>query len=386
MTSKVHEINIHNIICYVILIPFLNPRGFYDVVPHYKSFMTAWVYLALLLIVLEIFLRYKGNVICMEKKAEIAVFSYFISIVLITLIAQGGLHEGLQNIIATPFLCIYAILCLRDNPRQLIKSLTNILIILFLVNLTVFNPYIMQYKIAEYHIIFLGHIQVAAQFGALGMLCSALDYKYRKKHAILLCVLSVLTMLTSTASSAILVVVMLLVFSVLVIFKVYGIFCKGIPVYVLLYTIFSAILVMGNVRLPGFIISMLNSRQSIWSVTLQQVKNAPLIGYGVQGVTLELYWGGKFNYAHSQFAQNLLDGGIVLSIMFFVMFVSVAFCIRKTENKILRSIGTLIVLAFMCVALFDSVSFYPYFMLTLMILMYLPNISKIQSKNVLEIE
>ena len=65
---------------------------------------------------------------------------------------------------------------------------------------------------------------------------------------------------------------------------------------------------------------------------------------------------------------------------------SVAFCIRKTENKILRSIGTLIVLAFMCVALFDSVSFYPYFMLTLMILMYLPNISKIQSKNVLEIE
>lgn len=193
-------------------------------------------------------------------------------------------------------------------------------------------------------------------------------------------------MLTSTASSAILVVVMLLVFSVLVIFKVYGIFCKGIPVYVLLYTIFSAILVMGNVRLPGFIISMLNSRQSIWSVALQQVKNAPLIGYGVQGVTLELYWGGKFNYAHSQFAQNLLDGGIVLSIMFFVMFVSVAFCIRKTENKILRSIGTLIVLAFMCVALFDSVSFYPYFMLTLMILMYLPNISKIQSKNVLEIE
>ena len=120
MTSKVHEINIHNIICYVILIPFLNPRGFYDVVPHYKSFMTAWVYLALLLIVLEIFLRYKGNVICMEKKAEIAVFSYFISIVLITLIAQGGLHEGLQNIIATPFLCIYAILCLRDNQLNFI--------------------------------------------------------------------------------------------------------------------------------------------------------------------------------------------------------------------------------------------------------------------------
>lgn len=81
---------------------------------------------------------------------------------MITLIAQGGLHEGLQNIIATPFLCIYAILCLRDNPRQLIKSLTNILIILFLLNLTVFNPYIMQYKIAWNIILFFGHIHVAA--------------------------------------------------------------------------------------------------------------------------------------------------------------------------------------------------------------------------------
>ena len=196
----------------------------------------------------------------------------------------------------------------------------------------------------------------------------------------LLELLSILTMLTSNAASAILIVVLLVVFIVLVIFKVYGIFCKGIPIYIVLYTIFSAILVMVNVRLPGFVISMLNSRQSIWAVALQHIKEAPVIGYGVQGVTLELYWGGKINYAHSQFAQNLLDGGIVLSILFFVMFVAVAFCVRKTENKILRSIGTLTMIAFMCVALFDSVSFYSYFMLTLMILLYLPDISKIQSR------
>ena len=43
-------------------------------------------------------------------------------------------------------------------------------------------------------------------------------------------------------------VVLLVVFIVLVIFKVYGIFCKRIPIYIVLYTIFSAILVMVNVR------------------------------------------------------------------------------------------------------------------------------------------
>ena len=53
MTAKVREINIHNIIGYFILLPFLNPRGFYDAVPFYKPFMTAWVYLALLLIIFE---------------------------------------------------------------------------------------------------------------------------------------------------------------------------------------------------------------------------------------------------------------------------------------------------------------------------------------------
>ena len=71
MTAKVREINIHNIIGYFILIPFLNPRGFYDAVPFYKPFMTAWVYLALLLIIFEMCLQYRGNLIHMEKRAEI---------------------------------------------------------------------------------------------------------------------------------------------------------------------------------------------------------------------------------------------------------------------------------------------------------------------------
>ena len=102
MTAKVREINIHNIIGYFILIPFLNPRGFYDAVPFYKPFMTAWVYLALLLIIFEMCLQYRGNLIYMEKRAEIAIFSYFAAVILITLTAQGGLHEGLQNMIATP--------------------------------------------------------------------------------------------------------------------------------------------------------------------------------------------------------------------------------------------------------------------------------------------
>ncbi len=154
MTAKVREINIHNIIGYFILLPFLNPRGFYDAVPFYKPFMTAWVYLALLLIIFEMCLQYRGNLIHMEKRAEIANFFLFAAVILITLTAQGGLHEGLQNMIATPFLCVYAILCLRNDPKHFIKMISNILIVLFLLNLTIFNPYIMQYKIAEYHIIF----------------------------------------------------------------------------------------------------------------------------------------------------------------------------------------------------------------------------------------
>lgn len=79
MTAKVREINIHNIIGYFILIPFLNPRGFYDAVPFYKPFMTAWVYLALLLIIFEMCLQYRGNLIHMGKKGGDCHFFLFCS-------------------------------------------------------------------------------------------------------------------------------------------------------------------------------------------------------------------------------------------------------------------------------------------------------------------
>ena len=286
--------------------------------------------------------------------------------ILITLTVQGGLHEGLQNMIATPILCLYGIFCLRKDAEKFLTIVSNILLVLFILNLTIFNPYVMQYKIAEYHMIFLGHVQVAGQFGALGVLCGCLLYSIsskKRKKSLFLVIVSILTMLTSGTSSAMLVVALTVLWAILYRLKLYEFFCKGIQVYVVLFAVLGAGLVIINSGLPDAIAGFLNSRHQIWNMVMQTFIDAPLIGYGIQGVTLKMYWGSEINYAHSQFAQNLLDGGIILCILFYIMVFLVAMAIRSAKRRELRVLGTLILTAYLCISLFESLSFYPYFSL-----------------------
>lgn len=377
---KAHKLSLHDVIVYLILIPFLNPRGFYEVLPMYKTLVTGWMYLALLMILFEICMQYKGTIVYMKKKAEITVFVYFATMILITLTAQGGLHEGLQNMIATPILCLYGIFCLRKDAEKFLITISNILLVLFILNLTIFNPYVMQYKIAGYHMIFLGHVQVAGQFGMLGILCGCLLYSVsdsKKKKSILLIIVSVLTMLTSGTASAMLVVTLVVLFAVLYRLKLYEIFCKGIQIYVILFAVLGAGLVIINSELPNMIVSFLNSRHQIWNVAMQTFMEAPIIGYGIQGVSLEMYWGSEINYAHSQFAQNLLDGGMILCILFYTMVFFAAVAVRSARGRGLRVLGTLTLTAYLCISLFESLSFYPYFYLTLILLIYIPEFSEV---------
>lgn len=379
---KKYKVNWHHFIECFILIPFLNPRGFYEVFPIYKAFMTGWMYLSLLLILFEVCMRYRGFLVHIKKNAEVAVFAYFIAMLLITVIVQGGLHEGLQNMIATPLLCLYGIVCMRKESEIFLQNVSVILLVIFILNLTVFNPYMMQYKIASYHVIFLGHVQVAGQFGMLGVLCGCLLYMTNKgRLAIWLIMTSALTMLTSGTASTILVLALMILLAVLYQLKIYEIFCKGIGTYVVLFALLSAGLVMINSALPDKIINVLNSRHQIWNVAMEEVKKAPLIGYGVQGVTLKMYWGSSLNYAHSQFAQNLLDGGILLCVIFYIMVFCVALSIRKVQRRSVRVLGTLALISYLCISMFESVSFYPYFGLTLIFLLYLPEFSENSDRN-----
>ena len=71
---KAHKVNLHDVIGYLIIIPFLNPRGFYEVLPIYKTLMTGWMYLALLMVLFEIFTQFKGTIIYMKKKGRGIVF------------------------------------------------------------------------------------------------------------------------------------------------------------------------------------------------------------------------------------------------------------------------------------------------------------------------
>jgi len=104
-----------------------------------------------------------------------------------------------------------------------------------------------------------------------------------------------------------------------------------------------------------------NGRNAIWENALKLIKERPILGYGIDGVLIKVYWGSEMNYAHNQFLQNLLTSYINRIVL---------------KKYIVMTNATLI--AFLCVMIFDSTTSYCYMYIFLSILVYLPEIERNQ--------
>ena len=124
--------------------------------------------------------------------------------IVLTLISQGGIHDGLQKLFIVPTMCMLCAILIQDKPKEFINSTSNILILNFLLDVTVFNPYLWSnYFNENTHINFIGHVQTASQWGILAVLLSCALYGYGKKtKALALIILSVTTMIFSEAAAA----------------------------------------------------------------------------------------------------------------------------------------------------------------------------------------
>lgn len=130
-----------------------------------------------------------------------------------------------------------------------------------------------------------------------------------------------------------------------------------------------------------FIRGLTNGRTFIWSQALALMKNHWLIGYGAYGVLIKVFFSPTgMNYAHNEILQRLLDGGIVLSVLFIIMISSHAKNIRKVRNENLYYWGHFAFALMLVLMLFESVTEYYYFFMLLTILSYLPRIEEHQRK------
>jgi O-antigen ligase len=322
---------------------------------------------------------------------------YYLLSVSITLLVQHGLGAGLQKMIAAPALCMISAYYLKNHTDTFIECLSNLLIVDLGMTTLVFNSFFFgDYFNNDIHLMFIGHVQIAAQLGILGILIcfivNTISGKWTVK-SILLLLFSLITMLMSQTvgsymSIAVIAISLICCNKKKSFRKFFTLTEKWYFIFfVLINVCLFVVLHINYWQLPFSFIS-LNGRNFIWKQGFYKFLEKPLIGYGVHGVLLKVFWSKLtnsegMNYAHNQLLQVLLDGGIVLFISFLFMLYYYLKPIDKLNVKV-RCFANVCVITIMIVMTVESTFEYHYIIFVISLLAYLPRICNCNNINYLK--
>lgn len=368
-------------ILYLMLLGFLFPMGYANYYSSYKNFQAIYLFFWLIIILIIYFYRFLQGQLNLDK-SSLLLISYSLALLFITLWKQGGINQGFQKIFVIPGVCLLLADYSQRNPKMVIDSLCNTLLLLLILNITVFNQLIFpQLFSVDNHIMFIGHVQVASEIGLLAVYVGYLkamnpDGKF---EGYLLMIVAFVNMLYAETSASYIAIFELLVFMILGRNTGFRRFIsKSVIVLTLILIIISGFII--NIKIDSntyFLNTILNGRLFVWNQGMDLVKESPLFGYGAYGVKIQVFWsqwvsnGIGFNYAHNTILQLLLDGGIVLMVIFIIAVLSYIKTINIIHNGKLRYISCVIMLVFITVGLVESLTEYNYFFIFLSILPYL---------------
>lgn len=358
---------------YFVMIPFLYPRGFVETSDFYKGFFTLWLYLAMAVVVAWVVYDLLRNG-PKNRWLECAVLVYYLLFVGITVLVQGGINAGLQKMFSAPALYLFCFLCLRKNSQRFLTVTGRILAVIFALNISVFSPPIAEKLMELYHVHFLGHVQVGAQYGVVGLLVAYLLlklYPQRRDLGIVLLGTSVITVLwTGTLVGYI--VIAVLAFGALLLWtkpaRRQGWIQKGLRMDARWLVAGQLILSVGllifsltklDVLLRNEFLSF-NGRTFVWRDGIARFLERPVLGYGAYGVILETFWSEGMNYAHSELLQRLMDGGVVLCLVFYGMLWVLLGRVGRTADRDAVAVTNVLLFAVLMVMLFESVTEYHY--------------------------
>lgn len=380
--------SLNKLISYFVIIAFLFPRGYAEYNLTYKNIFTAFVWLATAVIWVQFFFMFFKPSI---KKEAIPIVTYFVGVIIITIIIRGSSITGYQKLITYPSICLFVICNLKNNPKSFLNIVNNVSLVLLVLQQIVLRSFFSQ----QYHITFLGHVQMIAQLGTL-MIFSALIYwmmfHEKRKKTILIVLLSLFTMLTTDASSAVLTCVILFICAMLYKLKLYRFLTCNSKFYIFAGIILNiaviALSVTNNLK-HGNAEQVLDfsGRSFVWIDALSKIQGAVLFGYGIEGVLLTVFWNkwvseaAGFNYAHNQLLQNLLDGGLVISIIFILMLF--AFCknVKNISNPKYKMLINSMLIIFSIIMIFESPTLYCYMFMCFAMIYALPDaIEKAEKK------
>lgn len=395
------SINLLNIFWYIEAIAFLFPSGFDIYFPEYKKIGTIILFFALVLGVLRIL--YEAIISSHRVTFNIViglVLLYHLALLIITLHIQGSITEGFNKIFSVPIICLLLNYDCKKNMRSVINAFSKVLIMIFLLNILVFNQWFFKsYFLVDNHIIFIGHVQIASELGLLGILIAYVESKVSggKFDGIILLVLSIITMLYSKTSAS---YVALGILIIAWIFKkntfIRGVVNKYTGLIVLFLILIGTYLVFNDWTkedLDTFrlVTNLTSGRTYVWLDGVRLFRQSPLIGYGAYGFKIVTFWsqwtngGVGMSYAHSTLLQLLLDGGIILASIFIIMIFVV---IKKEKNNMVNNdckyLSYVLLIAFLAVGLFESLTEYCYIFIFLLLMLNLENTKTLRKRTILK--
>lgn len=319
------------------------------------------------------------------KKAVILIIVSCLELLLTTIIHQGGVNEGIKKIFIVPILCLILSNLLIYNHRDIENMIANILIIILLMNITIFSQYLFpQYFLVEKHITFIGHVQSISMISTLGILLGFLKIKSKNKEkysGIIIILLSVVNMIYSDTDASYLSLVAILMLVLLgrytVIRKIINNYMSVIGLGYFFVNIY--ILTATSASKIGKLLQIISSGRSfVWNIGIPLVKEKILFGYGTYGVKIAPFWTKwstniqdkqGFNYAHNTILQLLLDGGIVLLML---SMISLWLCVKnvsKLKSEKIQYIFNSMIIVYLLISTVESVVEYYYIFIFLMIIL-----------------
>ena len=366
--------NPQKILYYFVLAPFLCPRGFSEFSTTYKRFVTIWLFFSILFI--GLLFIYKLSLGKTKIKISFLGFTLYFGMMLIeTLILQAGINEGLQKIFAAPALFIFLFLTLNNNASEVIIVISNIILVNTFLNCTFFLPQIMEIIANEslYHINFVGHVQVAAQIGILGVILAyiLLRFGYKRRAKSLVFFSSITMLISGTIASYISIAVLL---SAYIIKKSRN---KKLLTNISPPKIFLIGVLIQIIIIPIVIVFRIDfgARYFIWEDALKQLSDNCISGFGAFGVLIHTFWSATgMNYAHNEILQILLDGGLLLLTCYLVMCLGLLKINWNLLDKSIRYWFNIVLILYMIIGIPDAVTEYNYYFIFLILFYFLPTI------------
>lgn len=352
---------------FLVYASFFLPLGPVELSNQYNLFLKLCQYTSMVFMIVHL-LYLRKRISLMPKRELLAASVFFSLFILITMFVQGGFNEGLKNLFAWPLLCLYTAVGLKNDPKPTLRCIVFLLTLVVSLDLLVSAFFFSDF----YHLRFIGHVQIVFQVAILNFASTLLLVRLEGEAAPLRVYSLVVTLadcLIADAASAKVAALLFVLFLLIRQFSrrrseksgcIPAVDMRVALIFVLIINVVVIYLSVSRSNFLGFEWG-LNARNFIWEKALEFVSESPIVGYGAQGVLLEMFWGASGNYAHSQLVQELLDGGIVLAIAFYAMLLIFVSRTNKFKDTEIRSVVKYAFISYLILMIIDSVNLYCYF-------------------------